>query len=89
MPRDFSWNIRWEFLEERLYPTFTGWKIGPLNQERGLTLAIKQMNLRTRGVYSSEIFAKFNSLMKFIIEVYAVSGVEIKSSITSNCIFSI
>ena len=57
---------------------FAAWKIGPLNQARWLTLAIRLMCLYTRGAYPSELFNKLQKLVKFIIEVYSVSWFEIK-----------
>lgn len=57
---------------------FASWKIGPLNHARWLTLAIRLMCLWTRGAYPPELHNKLYQIIKFIVEVYAVSWFEIK-----------
>ena len=57
---------------------FAEWKIGPLNQTRWLTLAIRLIYLWTIGAYLPEICDKLHSHVKFIVEEYAVSWSEIK-----------
>jgi hypothetical protein len=59
---------------------FASWKIGPLNHARWLTLAIRVMCLWTRGSYPIELHNKLYEMIKFIVEVYAVSWFEIKRS---------
>jgi len=59
---------------------FASWKIGPLNHARWLTLAIRLMCIWTRGVYPPELEPKIYLLIKFIVEVYAISWFEIKKS---------
>ena len=73
-------------------PRFASWKIGPLNQERCLTLAIRLMCLWTRGAYPQNLSTKLYSLINFIVNVYAICWFDIKritSSITSKFIFTI
>ena len=71
-------------------PRFASWKIGPLNQARWLTLA---MCLWTHGAYPQNLSTKLNSLISFIVNVYAICWFDIKkkvtSSITSKFIFTI
>lgn len=81
---DFSGD-QWLLLEYavgisqgKVNPRFAAWKIGPLNQARWLTLAIRLLCLWTRGAYPLELSEKLNILVKFIIEVYAVTWFEIK-----------
>ena len=59
-------------------PRYAAWKIGPLNQARWLTLAIRLMCLWTRGVYPYELSDKLQKIVKCIVEVYSVSWFEIK-----------
>ena len=59
-------------------PRFASWKIGPLNQARWLTLAIRLMCLWTRGAYPRNLSTKLCSLINFIINVYAICRFEIK-----------
>ena len=59
-------------------PQYAAWRIGPLNQARWLTLAIRLMCLWTRKFYPSELTRKMHQLISFIVEVYAVSWFEIK-----------
>ena len=73
-------------------PRFASWKIGPLNQARWLTLAIRLMCLWTRGAYPQNRSTKLYSLINFIVNVYAICWFDIKkvtSSITSKFIFTI
>ena len=48
-------------------PRFALWKIGPLNQARWLTLAIRLMCLWTRGEYPQNLSTKLYSLINFIV----------------------
>ena len=83
--KDYSMNIQLVFLEVR-------WKIGPLNQARWLTLAIRLMCLWTRRTYPQNLSTKLYSLINFIVNVYAICWFDIKkvtSSITSKFIFTI
>ena len=73
-------------------PRFASWKIGPLNQARWLTLAIRLMCLWTRGAYPQNLSTKLYSLINFIVNIYAICWFDIKkvtSSITSKFIFTI
>ena len=78
---------------DKVDPRFASWKIGPLNQARWLTLAIRPMCLWTRGAYSQNLSTKLYSLINFIVNVYAICWFDIKkkvtSSITSKFIFTI
>ena len=88
--KDYSMNIQLVFLE--VDPKFASWKIGPLNQARWLTLAIRLMCLWTRGAYPQNLSTKLYSLINFIVNVYAICGFDIKkvtSSITGKFIFTI
>ena len=67
---------------------FATWEIGSLNQAIWLTVAIRLICLRTRGTYPWELSEKLNSLIKFIIEVYAVV-LKLKGMINSITISSI
>ena len=58
-------------------PRFASWKIGPLNQARWLTLAIRLMCLRTRGAYPKNLLTKLYSLINFIVNVYAICWFDI------------
>ena len=60
-------------------PRFAAWKIGPLNNARWLTLAIRLMCLWTRGAYPPELQDKLRNAVKYIVQVYAVSCLEIKT----------
>ena len=62
----------------KVNPRFAAWKIGPLNHARWLTLAIRLMCLWTRGAYPPELQDRLQQLIKYIVEVYAVSWFEIK-----------
>ena len=62
----------------KVNPRLAAWKIGPLNHARWLTLAIRLMCLWTRGTYTSELQDKLYQVIKYIVEVYAVSWFEIK-----------
>ena len=57
---------------------YASWKIGPLNQARWLTLAIRLMCLWTHGAYPQRLTTKLHSLIHFIINVYATCWFEIK-----------
>lgn len=57
---------------------FAAWKIGPLNHARWLTLAIRLLCLWTRGSYPEPLHDKLHSVVKYIVQVYAVSWFEIK-----------
>ena len=57
---------------------YVSWKIGPLNQARWLTLAIRLMCLWTRGAYPQRLTRKLHSLVYFIVNVYASSCFKIK-----------
>ena len=57
---------------------FALWKIEPLNQAKWLTLTIRLMCLWTCGTYPQNLSTKLDSLIKFIVEVYAISWFEIK-----------
>ena len=85
MTKDYSINIQ--------DPRFASWKIGPLNQARWLTLAIRLMCLWTRGAYPKNLSTKLYSLINFIVNVYAICWFDKKkkvtSSITSKFIFTI
>ena len=74
-------------------PRFASWKIGPLNQARWLTLAIRLMCLWTHGAYPKNLSTKLYCLINFIVNVYAICWFDIKkkvtSSITSKFIFTI
>ena len=73
-------------------PRFASWKIGPLNQARWLTLAIRLMCLWTRGAYPQNRSTKLYSLINFIVNFYAICWFdkkEVTSSITSKFIFTI
>ena len=73
-------------------PRFALWKIGPLNQARWSTLAIRLMCLWTRGAYPHNLSTKLYSLINCIVNVYAICWFDIKkvaSSITSEFIFTI
>ena len=59
-------------------PRFASWKIGPLNQARWLTLAIRLMCLWTRGAYPQNLSTKLYSLINFIVNVYAICWFDIK-----------
>ena len=61
-------------------PRFASWKIGPLNQARWLTLAIRLMCLWTRGAYPQNLSTKLYSLINFIVNVYAICWFNIKKS---------
>ena len=61
-------------------PRFASWKIGPLNQARSLTLAIRLMCLWTRGAYPQNLSTKLYSLINFIVNVYAICWFDIKKS---------
>ena len=61
-------------------PRFASWKIGPLNQTRWLTLAIRLMRLWTRGAYPQNLLTKLYSLINFIMNVYAICSFDIKKS---------
>lgn len=62
----------------KVNPRFAVWKIGPLNHARWLTLAIRLMCVWTRAVYPKNLQTKLHKVIKFIVEVYAVSWFEIK-----------
>ena len=62
----------------KVHPRFASWKIGPLNQARWLTLAIRLMCLWTRGAYPQNLSAKLYSLINFIVNVYAICWFDIK-----------
>jgi hypothetical protein len=62
----------------KVNPRFAAWKIGPLNHARWLTLAIRLLCLWTRGAYPPELQDHLYQIIKFIVEVYAVSWFEIK-----------
>ena len=57
---------------------YASWKIGPLNQARWLTQAIRLMCLWTRGAYPQRLTTKPHSLINFIVIVYATCWFEIK-----------
>ena len=57
---------------------YASWKIGPLNQARWLTLAIRLMYLLTRGAYPQRLTTKLHCLINFIVNVYATCWFEIK-----------
>jgi hypothetical protein len=57
---------------------YAKWKIGPLNHSRWLTLAIRLLCIWTRGTYLPEMQDKLQQIIKFIVQVYAVSWFEIK-----------
>nr|XP_047142916.1 uncharacterized protein LOC124817150 [Hydra vulgaris] len=57
---------------------YSKWKIGPLNHARWLNLAIRLLCLWTRGTYLPEMQDKLHQIIKFIVQVYAVSWFEIK-----------
>ena len=57
---------------------YDSWKIGPLNQARWLTLAIRPMCLWTHGGYPQRLTTKLHSLINFIVNVYATCWFEIK-----------
>ena len=57
---------------------FAAWKIGPVSHARWLTLAVRLMCLWTRHVYPRQLCDKLYAIVKFIVEVYAVSWFEIK-----------
>ena len=57
---------------------YASWKIGPLNQARWLTLAIRLMCLWTCGAYPQRLTTKLYSLINFIVNVYATCWFEIK-----------
>ena len=57
---------------------YTSWKIGPLNQARWLTLAIRLMCLWTRGAYPQRLTTKLHNLINVIVIVYASCWFEIK-----------
>ena len=59
-------------------PRFASWKIGPLNQARWLTLAIRLMCLWARGSYPQNLSTKLYSLINFIVNVYAICWFDIK-----------
>ena len=61
-------------------PRFASWKIGPLNQARWLTLAIRLMCLWTRGAYPQNLSTKLYSLINFFVNVYAICWFDIKTS---------
>ena len=61
-------------------PRFASWKIGPLNQARWLTLAIRLMCLWTCGAYPQNLSTKLYSLIDFIVNVYAICWFDIKKS---------
>lgn len=61
-------------------PRFVSWKIGPLNQARWLTLAIRLMCLWTRGTYPHNLSTKLHSLINFIVNVYAICWFDIKKN---------
>ena len=61
-------------------PRFASWKIGPLNQARWFTLAIRLMCLWTRGAYPQNLSTKLYSLINFIVNVYAICWFDIKKS---------
>ena len=62
-------------------PRFASWKIGPLNQARWLTLAIRLMCLWTRGAYPQNLSTKLYSLINFIVNVYAICWFDIKKKL--------
>ena len=66
--------------KDKVDPRFTSWKIGPLNQARWLTLAIRLMCLWTHGAYSKNLSTKLYSLINFIVNVYAICWFDIKKS---------
>ena len=53
-------------------------EIGPLNQARWLTLAIRLMCLWTRGAYPQNLSTKLYSLINFIVNVYDICWFDIK-----------
>ena len=57
---------------------FASWKIGPLNQARWLTLAIRLMCLWTCGAYPKNLSTKLYSLINFIVNVYVICRFDIK-----------
>ena len=57
---------------------FAAWKIGLLNHARWLTLAIRLLCLWTRGSYPKQLHDKLHAVVKYIVQVYAVSWFEIK-----------
>ena len=57
---------------------YASWKIGPLNQARWLTLAIRLMCLWTRGAYQQRLTTKLHTLINFIVNVYATCWFETK-----------
>ena len=57
---------------------YASWKIGPLNQARWLTLAIRLMCLWTRGAYPQRLTTKLHSLINFIVNFCAICWFEIK-----------
>ena len=59
---------------------FASWKIGPLNQARWLTLAIRLMCLWTRVAYPQNLSTKLYCLINFIKDVYAICWFDIKKS---------
>ena len=62
----------------KVNPQYAAWKIGPLNHDRWLTLSIRLMCIWTRGTYPLELYDTLFQLIKFIVQVYAVSWFEIK-----------
>ena len=62
----------------RVSPRFAAWKIGPLNHARWLTLSIRLMCLWTREPYPPELHDQLYQVIKFIVQVYAVSWFQIK-----------
>ena len=84
--------------DQRLLYEYTGkvdsryasWKIGPLNQARWLTLAIRIMCLWIRGAYPQRLTTKLHSLINSIVNVYATwFEIKIINSTISNCTFLI
>ena len=86
-------SLLYEYTVGKVNPRFASWKIGPLNQARWLTLAIRLMCLWTPGAYLQNLSTKLYSLINSIMNVYAICWFDIKkkvtSSITSKFIFTI
>jgi len=57
---------------------FAEWKIGSLNPSRWLTLAIRLFCIYIRGIYPAHLSDALTQLVQYIVQVYAVSWVEIK-----------
>ena len=78
MTRGFTWNVQWGFPGGNVEPRYAAYRIGPLNQSRWLTLAIRLMSIWTRGAFLQELYPKLRILVQFIVKVYAVCWFEIK-----------